>query len=124
VERRTDLQRISIRLHHMSRNEGLFLLHASLGVPRLHYLICTAPCIRSPEVVAFHGALWVVLFGVTNCHLSDMAWGQASLPVQWGGLGVRSLSSLAVSAYLASTVASAGLVGAQLPSCFILRSLN
>jgi len=42
--------------------------------------------------------------------LSDEAWVQAVLPVRWGGLGVRSISSLARAAFLASVASSQALV--------------
>ena len=40
---------------------------------------------------------------ITNLDLSDLQWLQASLPVKEGGLGVRRVTSLAPSAFLAST---------------------
>jgi len=46
---------------------------------------------------------------LTNCDLSDEQWRQASLPINTGGLGVRKVSSLALSAYLASSESTASL---------------
>ena len=44
--------------------------------------------------------------------LNDMQWLQASLPVRNGGFGIRRLSTLALSAYLASAGSNAELVSA------------
>ena len=54
---------------------------------------------------------------VTNTHFSkdDLAWTQASLPVKFGGLGIRSAVQLALSAFLASAVASSDLVHHIIP---------
>ena len=43
---------------------------------------------------------------ILNVQLSDLQWMQASLPVHMRGLGVRSASSLASSAFLTSAVAT------------------
>ena len=45
----------------------------------------------------------------------DEAWLQATLPVRFGSLGVRSAAHVAPSVYLSSTAASADLVSALLP---------
>jgi len=52
---------------------------------------------------------------VSNCAISDDAWLQAALPVRWGGLGIRSFSSLASSAFLASSTAARALATSLLP---------
>jgi len=51
-----------------------------------------------------------------NIDLDDDRWTQASLPVRLGGLGVRSVVSLAPSAYLASAASSKELTTSLLPS--------
>jgi len=43
---------------------------------------------------------------ICNLDLTDIQWLQASLPVTYGGLGVRRVSSLASSAFLASAAAT------------------
>ena len=55
---------------------------------------------------------------ITNVDLEadGPAWSQASLPVKFGGLGIRSAVQLSSSAYLASTAASSDLVHQILPS--------
>ena len=51
-----------------------------------------------------------------NISLSDKAWLQASLPVRWGGIGVRRVVQLAPSAYLASAVCTTDLTRSLLPT--------
>jgi len=52
---------------------------------------------------------------VLNIRLDEVAWKQASLPVRWGGIGVRKASVIAPSAFLASVLSSAPLVAVLLP---------
>jgi len=52
---------------------------------------------------------------VMNCAISDDAWLQAALPVRWGGLGIRSFSSLASSAFLPSSTGAQALATSLLP---------
>ena len=114
-ERCADLCRLTMRLQFLSRHESLFLLRSSLGVPRLLHVLRSSPCFLSPNVAVFDEALKTSLSKISNCDLSDDAWARASLPVRWGGLGVRSVSSLAVPAFLASSIASLPLIKALLP---------
>ena len=50
-----------------------------------------------------------------NIDLSEIAWNQASLPLRWGGIGVRSAHQLAPSAFLAFAVGAAELLTKILP---------
>ena len=59
------------------------------------------------------------LCNVVNINLSDEQWTQASLPVRKGGLGIRQVSQLAPSAFLASTHSTSELQNEILKSCQI-----
>ena len=111
------LTTMGTRLHHFSAHDALTLLRNSFAIPKLHYLLRTAPCFLSDRLVEYDSTLRTIVSSVTNTPLaqSEDAWLQASLPVRWGGLGVRSAVHVAPSAYLSSTAASAELVSAILP---------
>ena len=66
----------------------------------------------------FDNILRSSLSAISNVELSDLAWSQATLPVARGGLGIRSVASLAPSAFLASTAATLGLQASLLPPGF------
>src|SRR5919106_5539176 len=70
----------------------------------------------SPEIASFDEAVRCLLSSIVNIKLDEEAWVQASLPVRWGGVGVRRASSLAPSAFLASVHSSASLVGLLMPN--------
>ena len=72
------------------------------------------PCIL-PELDSLQKCL---LEGICNVHLSDEAWahaGLSSLPVQAGGLGIRSFTKLAIPAFLVSAAGNSALTQSILP---------
>ena len=70
-----------------------------------------APCVDHPALAVFDNLLKLGICRITNSDLSDAQWLQASLPVRDGGLGVRRVSSLATSAFLASAASTLLLQG-------------
>ena len=67
----------------------------------MHILRC-APCINHPHLLTHDSLLRECISVITNSCLSDIHWLQAGLPIRDGGLGIRRVSSLALSAFLAS----------------------
>jgi len=99
----------------MPSHEALFLLKSSFGIPRLQFLLRTAPCALSPEVFKFDESVRGLLSSILNLKLVNSAWVQASLPVRWGGIGIRRAEILAPSAFLASIHSSTPLVNSLMP---------
>ena len=58
---------------------------------------------------------------ITNCDLSEFQWLQASLPVREGGIGVRGVSKLALSAFLASAAGTQRIQDQILSQCSIVE---
>ena len=106
----------------MEAHDSLFLLRNVLAAPRLMYLLRTAPCTDSPVLPQYDAVLRDSLSVVINVDLDGDRWRQASLPVRWGGLGVRGVVLLAPSAYLASAASTAELTSTLLPAR--LRDVN
>ena len=116
ASKREDLETLASRLPLMPAHDSLFLLRNVVSTPRLVYMLRTAPCTGSKELGLYDEVLRSTLSATLNVDLSDAGWQQASLPVRWGGLGVRSAVMLAPSAYLASAASTATLVLKLLPS--------
>ena len=75
------------RLLHLPRQDALLILRNSLAIPKLLYILRTAPCFLSAQLEAFDGALKRIFSEVLNVDLSqDSTWLQASLPLRAGGL--------------------------------------
>ena len=90
------------RLQLISSHDALLLLKNCLGGPKLQYVLRTSQCCNHPLLRQFDDLLRSAVTRICNVSLSDDQWLQASLPVRHGGLGVRSVSMLASSAFLAS----------------------
>ena len=103
------------RLWCLHAHDALCLLRHAFAIPKLLYVIRTSPCFLSPELQNFDSLIRSLLCAILNICLNYSAWTQASLPIWGGGLGVRSATQLAPSAYLASAVGSADLVRQIVP---------
>jgi len=105
------------RLNLIQSHDALMILRSSLSAPKLLYLLRTSPCFGHPALLVFDETLRRGLAGFTNSKLSDVAWLQASLPVADGGLGIRSVATLAPSAFLASAAGTCELQASILRNC-------
>jgi hypothetical protein len=114
------LEQVKERLLKLSSHEAFFLLKSSLAIPRLQYLLRTAPCYLSPVAARLDQVIREILCSVVNLRLDEAGWSQASLPVRWGGVGVRRVSSLAPSSFLASSAAAAPWIRRLLPGSPLL----
>ena len=114
--KRLELQRLSKRLELMPSHDCLYLLRNVLTAPRMMYLLRSVPCTDSPELPLYDDVLRESLVTTLNIDLDDDRWNQALLPVRWGGLGIRSVVSLAPSAYIASAASTAELTSSLLPT--------
>lgn len=111
VDLRTMLSRLSL----LSSHAALFLLRNAFAIPKLLYLLRTAPCSDSSELLNYDDLLRGALSSLLNVELTTAAWDQASLPLRWGGIGVRSAHRLAPSAFMASAAGAAELLSQILP---------
>ena len=102
----SDLARATSRLRLLSAHDALLILTHSLSAPKLLYTLRCSPCSDHPGLDEFDHLLRAALTIIMNFEIDDLAWIQASLPVVAGGLGVRSVTLLAPSAFLASAAAT------------------
>ncbi|HSN23887.1 MAG TPA: hypothetical protein VLS45_06920, partial [Methylomicrobium sp.] len=103
------LSRAIDRLNDLSSHDALILLRASFSAPRVQHLLRCSPCVDNPLLAEFDSLLRAGMSSITNCDLSDVQWLQASLPIKEGGLGVRTVQSLALPAFLSSFVSTESL---------------
>ena len=110
------LERMGSRLHAVSSHDALLLLWHSFTIPKVLYVLRTAPCFISPVLARFYEPLCHLLCVILNVPLNDdSAWLQDSLPVRSGGIGIRRSVQLAPSAYLASAACCSELIPQILP---------
>ena len=118
ASRCSDLARAGERLKLLSSHDALLILINSISAPKLMYTLRCSPCSGHPRLDEFDRTLRVLLSSVTNVDVDDLGWIQAGLPVDVGGLGIRSVALLAPSAFLASAAASLDLQSSLLPGGF------
>ena len=116
-ERLDILKIIGKRLSKFSTQDALTLLKHAFAIPKVLYILRTAPSFLSPILKDFDSYLRSLLSEVINVDLSDdLAWLQASLPVRAGGIGIRSAVQLAPSTYLASAAGCKDIIQHLIPS--------
>ena len=94
------------------------LLRSAFTLPKLLFLLRTAPCFQSDLLSEFDHLQRTLLETFCNIKLDDLSWTQASLPINLGGLGIRSAVLLAPCTFLASAAGSEPLSLAILPERF------
>ena len=109
-------QRLATRLTSLCAHDALFLLKNCFSTPKLLYTLRCAPCYQSAILTQYDDAIKQTLQVIINVDLSEAVWGQATLPVSSGGLGVRLATDLALPAFLSSVAGSAKLAMRLLPS--------
>ena len=101
------IERLCSRLRHLDSHTAVFFLAHHVSAPRLSYLLRSAPLYKEPEALdRIDETVRSTLEAVTNVTISGESWEQATLPVRLGGLGVRSVGSLALPCHVASLHAS------------------
>ena len=105
------------RVRNLPAHEGFFLLKHSLSIPKIMFLLQTAPCFLSSHISTYDDLLKSLLSDIVNVHLEqDNSWLQATLPTKNGGTGIRRASQLAPSAFLASAAGCSDLACCILPT--------
>ena len=113
--KKDSLQLLGERLKLLHAHDALCLLRSAFSLPKVLYILRSAPCFRSMILLEMDDLLKSLLESICNVQLSDRAWTQASLPVKAGGLGIRSFAMLAHSAFLASAAGTSEISNYILP---------
>ena len=101
----------------LSSHDALLLLRHSLSIPKVLYILRTAPCSLTDLLSTCDDHLRTLLSEILNVNLAnESAWTQASLPVKAGGIGIMRATQLAPSAYLSSVAGCSELIQLILPS--------
>ena len=78
------------RLFLLHSHDALVILKHSLSLPKLLFTLRSSYCADHPALQVFDNVLRDSLRRILNISLEDTSWLQASQPVKWGGLGIRS----------------------------------
>ena len=112
------------KLQHLS-NQNVLILCNLIAIPKVLYILRTAPCYLSDQLNNFVDVLRSILNDVLNVDLSnELVWLQASPPGHVGGLGACRAAQLVQSTYLASIAGCSTLVHQILASSCNSTDLN
>jgi Reverse transcriptase (RNA-dependent DNA polymerase) len=106
----TSLELVASRLLALHKQDALLILRYSFSTPCIQHLLRGIFCGDSPLLSQYDVKMRSMLQGILNTQLDDMAWQQATLPINAGGLGIRSAVHLSASAFLASVHGADALV--------------
>jgi len=118
TKRCEDLTRAVHRLAEIRSQDVLILLRASFSAPTVQHLLRCSPSVHVSALQTFDGHLRLAVSNITNSGLSDTQWIQASLPIKYGGLGIRRVVSLALPVFLAAAASNFDLQTQILASFF------
>jgi hypothetical protein len=91
------------RLSSLQTHYAYFILKNCLAIPKLVYLLRCTPLWKFPELLhEMDMAMKSALEKILNSELNITQWLQSSLPVNFGGLGIRSFLEISLPAYLSS----------------------
>jgi len=111
------LDSITENLELIEPNQAFFILKNCLSIPKLTYLLRSAPRFKcKEEFETFDTAIRINTEKISNVTFGKDSWSQASLPIQHGGLGLRSAADLSLPCFLSSSFACQGLVNRLLAS--------
>lgn len=99
------------RLKDLSAHVAIVMLRMCFALSKVTYLLRTTPTWLCPEEVSLYdNALTSVVESFLNVSLDENQWSQAALPIRYGGLGVRCVCDVGLTAFLASAHGFADLV--------------
>ena len=100
------LQSLGERLKILHAHDALCLLQHALVLPKVLYVLRTAPCFQSELLKTFDSAQRSILESICNITLNNTFWLQASMPINHGGLGIRSALCLPPQHFLPQLLAA------------------
>ena len=89
------LRNLGDMLKLLQAHDAICLLRNALSMPKVLYVLRTAPSFLSPLLSSFDSVQKSLLQSICNIQLSEHGWLQASLPINSGGLGIRGAVLLA-----------------------------
>jgi hypothetical protein len=118
-EKICEISRLIDRLSSLPAHVALFLLRHCFAIPKLTYTLRCSPCFMSDRLLEFDNLIKRGLENILNINLDERAWNQATLPISFSGIGLRSSSDLSSSAFLSSSHACGTLITSILPQEFV-----
>ncbi|XP_061709915.1 uncharacterized protein LOC133519817 isoform X2 [Cydia pomonella] len=98
--------------YEISPHMALYILRLCLFSPKFLYILRCAPLWKFPIMTAKIDQILRDTVGkILNVTFTSPSWTQATLPIKYGGLGIRLTGSLALPAFLSSAYSTITLIG-------------
>ena len=111
------LEIMTSRLNIIDPHQAFVLLKHSFAIPKMTYLLRSSPAYQQVDLLNnFDTTIRNSMSKITNIDFTDEAWDQLSLPVRYGGLGIRKSADIALPAYISSALSANSLVEAIIRS--------
>ena len=111
------LRRMTSKLNLIDPHQAFVLLKNSFAIPKMTHLLRSSPAYMQEDLLKeYDSEIRDSMSLITNIDFSDNAWTQASLPIQYGGLGIRKALDIALPCYISSALTAQSLVEAIIPS--------
>merc|ERR1712083_803628 len=117
ITKLNDLKTMVGRLTDIDAHEALFLLRSYFSIPKLTYILRTAPVFERTDILQqYDDIIRCSLKKILNVQINELAWSQCTLPINLGGLGLKSALEVALPAFLSSACASNSIMNSLLPT--------
>ncbi|KAJ8727191.1 hypothetical protein PYW08_015588 [Mythimna loreyi] len=94
---------ISERLTKINLHSAFTLIRYCCFAPNFMYFLRSSPLWKQPHLLdKIDQTIRHTLTSILNVALDDRAWLQATLPIRFGGLGIRKITSVSLPAFLSS----------------------
>ena len=88
-EHKNSLSRAADRLCCLTSHDALVILKHALSLPKLLFILRCTYSGDHPALSQLDSTMRGLLCQILNVDLTDAQWDQATLPVKWGGIGIR-----------------------------------
>ena len=102
TKKQREINQLAEKLKILPAHHAYKILQVSLGSPNLISILRSSPSHDINTLKKIDASLKENLEETLNVTLTDEKWSQASLPIKFGGLGIRKPSDLAIPCYIAS----------------------
>ena len=102
---------LASNITHINPHMALYILRHCFWIPKLNYYMRCCPFWKFFSFCeSFDSSIRSVLENMINIKFTTSSWKQASLPIIFGGLGIRAVSDIALPAFLSSIHACSSLI--------------
>uniref|UniRef100_A0A8D9A679 Uncharacterized protein n=1 Tax=Cacopsylla melanoneura TaxID=428564 RepID=A0A8D9A679_9HEMI len=97
------MKRMFGRLKQLNSHVAYFLLKNCFNIPKMTYVLRTSPMWKFPDYLnEIDREIKSTLESLLNLKLNDSQWDQTTLPIKYGGIGIRKASDICLPAFLSS----------------------